>query len=343
MSGGRIELERAVSSIIIGDRHRTDLGDVDALAASIARDGLLQPPTITPDGVLVCGRRRLAAIEQLRWRTVHVWVRSGISDRLGHLLAEQDDNVLHKALTPLEAAALYRELKMLLAEDAASRQEATRFSASRQPGDPAGEDGGANLAPPSAGKRRQQAAAMIPGAPKHTTLDKIEFIQQAATRPDLPAEAQAEIAEALAAIETGAAVHPLYERTRALVDTVEQDRAADLDQLAQDALARAHAATTTAGKRKTPTPAAPRVWTTRTFLVIWGELDGWWTHYDPADLAADLTDEQIEMFLTIADATAEFAGILRTARHPDQDEKNDKPDDDGEGSGEGGVRHLRAL
>ena len=36
MSGGHIELERAVSSIIIGNRHRTDLGDIDALAASIA-------------------------------------------------------------------------------------------------------------------------------------------------------------------------------------------------------------------------------------------------------------------------------------------------------------------
>ena len=40
MSGGHIELERAVSSIIIGNRHRTDLGDIDALAASSARRAL---------------------------------------------------------------------------------------------------------------------------------------------------------------------------------------------------------------------------------------------------------------------------------------------------------------
>jgi ParB family chromosome partitioning protein len=89
---GRIELERTVDSITVGRRHRTDLGDLDALAASIERDGLLQPPTITPDGTLVCGARRLAAIKQLGHRRVSVWVRSGISDRLGHLLAEQDDN-----------------------------------------------------------------------------------------------------------------------------------------------------------------------------------------------------------------------------------------------------------
>lgn len=115
---GYIELERAVDSILIGRRHRTDLGDIEALAASIDRDGLLQPPTITPDGALVCGLRRLAAIKKLGWRRVSVWVRSGISDRLGHLLAEQGDNQLHKPLTPIEAAELYRELKTLMAEDA---------------------------------------------------------------------------------------------------------------------------------------------------------------------------------------------------------------------------------
>jgi ParB family chromosome partitioning protein len=123
-----IELERTVDSIQVGTRHRTDLGDIDALAASIREHGLLQPITDHPDGVLVCGRRRLAAIRQLGWRTVSVWVRSGISDRLGHLLAEQDENLHHKPLTQLEAAALYRELKQLMAEDAARRQVASRFS-----------------------------------------------------------------------------------------------------------------------------------------------------------------------------------------------------------------------
>lgn len=101
---------------------------LDALAASIERDGLLQPLTISPDGVLICGARWLVSIKQLGWRTVNVWVRSGISDRLGHLLAEQDDNVLHKLLTALEAAALYRELKQVMAEDAARRQATTQFS-----------------------------------------------------------------------------------------------------------------------------------------------------------------------------------------------------------------------
>ena len=50
---GHIELEWTVESIRVGRRHRTELGDIDELAASIERDGLLQPITVTPDGVLV--------------------------------------------------------------------------------------------------------------------------------------------------------------------------------------------------------------------------------------------------------------------------------------------------
>lgn len=141
---GFIELERTVDSITIGTRHRTDYGDLSQLIASIKRDGLLQPVTITPDGVLVCGARRLEAIKQLGWRTVNVWVRSGITDRLGALLAEQDDNLLHKPLTPTEQATLYRELKEIMAEEAAQRQAATQFGTEgKQPGQPgAGESPG---------------------------------------------------------------------------------------------------------------------------------------------------------------------------------------------------------
>ena len=336
--GGHIELERTVSSITIGSRHRTDLGDIDALAASIDRDGLLQPITITPEGVLVCGRRRLAAIQKLGWRTVNVWVRSGISDRLGHLLAEQDDNLLHKDLTPLEAASLYRELKELLAEDAARRQEATRFGATARPAMPPGTDrtDGDGKFPAPAGETRQQAAAMIPGAASYRTLDKIEFIQQTAARDDLDAPSREIVNQALEKIETGAPVHPLFEQVRELTGDTTASKDAELDRLAQEAIARAKTAT----KHKKPAAPVPgggrTVWTTRSFVVIWSELADWWTHYDPQVLARELTDEQVEMFLAIAAGTDQFANDLAAARTepaPDRDEPEPA----------GTVRHLRAL
>ena len=114
---GHIELERTIDSITVGIRHRKQAGDIDALARSIEEVGLLQPITITPDGVLVCGWRRLEAVRRLGWATLKVWVRSGISDQLSHLLAQQDENEQRKPLTPLETAELYAEVKRLMAEE----------------------------------------------------------------------------------------------------------------------------------------------------------------------------------------------------------------------------------
>jgi ParB family chromosome partitioning protein len=56
---------RPITSIKIGKRHRRDLGDIDALADSIASIGLLHPVVITPAGTLVAGERRLRACERL--------------------------------------------------------------------------------------------------------------------------------------------------------------------------------------------------------------------------------------------------------------------------------------
>jgi len=313
---GFIELERTVASIQIGRRHRTELGDIDALAASIDRDGLLQPITITPDGVLVCGARRLAAITQLGWKTVNVWVRSGISDRLGHLLAEQDDNVLHKPLTQLEAAALYRELKQVMAEDAARRQAATRFSAQQQPGD----DGAGKFpAPSDQGRASEQAARMIPGSSSYKTLDKISYLQRIAEGTAQPDDLRHQAAVALERIDAGSAVDPLYREIREQAEAARGDRDADLHQLAAEALARIKSTTK---KTRTPRPAPavaqgdgePVRYPVRAFVLTWSELAEWWTHYDLDQLAAELTDEQIDSFLAAAEGTSRFGEQLRAAR-----------------------------
>lgn len=315
---GSIQLDRTVDSILVGTRHRADLGDIDALAASIGRDGLLQPLTITIDGVLVCGARRLAAIKKLGWRTVNVWVRSGLSDRLGQLLAEQDDNMLHKPYTQLEAAGLYRELKQVMAEDAARRKSATQFSSENQPGN----DGGANFAPPSngpLGKTREQAAAMIPGGASHTTLEKIGYLEDIANNPTQPETLRAEAAAGLERIEAGDPVHPIYQAIRDADTTERERREAELHARAEAAVARAKSIKK--GKRTPPRPlplvtnnGQPVRYPLRAFIQTWGELTNWWTHYDANTLAAELTDEQFENFLTTTDGTLRFADALRAAR-----------------------------
>ncbi|MEW1974626.1 ParB N-terminal domain-containing protein [Microbacterium profundi] len=315
---GSIQLDRAVDSLIVGTRHRADLGDIDALAASIERDGLLQPLTITIDGVLVCGARRLAAIKRLGWRTVNVWVRSGLSDRLGQLLAEQDDNMLHKPYTQLEAAGLYREIKQVMAEDAARRKAATQFSSENQPGN----DGGANFAPPSdgqLGKTRAQAAAMIPGGASHTTLEKINYLQQLADDQTQPETLRAEATAGLERIEAGAAVHPIYQAIRDADTVTRERREAKLHARAEAAVA--HAKSLKKGKPTPPRPlpvvaddGQPVRYPVRAFIQTWGELANWWTHYDADTLARELTDVQFENFLATVEGTTRFAETLHAAR-----------------------------
>ena len=63
-----------VTDIIVGKRHRLDLGDIDALARSIAEVGLLHPIPIRPDCILIAGVRRLAACKTLGWQDIPVHV-----------------------------------------------------------------------------------------------------------------------------------------------------------------------------------------------------------------------------------------------------------------------------
>lgn len=301
--GGHIELERTVDSIIVGVRHRTDLGDLSPLMDSIERLGLLQPITIAPDGTLLCGRRRLEAVKRLGWRTARVWVRSGLSEGLNQLLAIQDENLLHKPFSPTESAELYRELKQIMAEDAARRQEATRFGAD---GDDRGSLGGVESTPPSGpGKTRAQAAAAVTGKDSHQRLDRIGEIQKLAADQDIPEVVREVATESLSVIDDGgsvSAIHSAVDDVRRAADDGEED----IDAIREAAMARIRQP-----RSRRPKPAA---WSARAFVLTWTELDDWWTHYDPAEIGATLTDSDWDTFERILASTNDFARAAREAR-----------------------------
>ena len=49
---------RRIDEIVVGERHRRDLGDIASLAANVAELGLLlHPIVIRPDGTLIAGER----------------------------------------------------------------------------------------------------------------------------------------------------------------------------------------------------------------------------------------------------------------------------------------------
>jgi ParB family chromosome partitioning protein len=192
--------------------------------------------------VLVCGWRRLEAVKRLGWKSIKVWVRSGISDPVTTLLAERDENTQRKDYTPLEREALYREIKELLREDAARRQAETRFGgARRNENKKTGRTdaaGGVHRTSPvrpdspmevpqdhaGQGKVREQAALIVTGRKSQNTLERLSMLvdlTQDATQPD---HIRSLAAEALARIQDGHPVYPEYEAVRAALAASDPDQ-----------------------------------------------------------------------------------------------------------------------
>lgn len=100
-----------ISDIKIGDRHRNDLGDLSALARSIAAQGLLQPIGVTSENVLVFGERRLTACRDiLGWTEIE----ARIVDVTSIVEGEHDENELRKDFTPSERVAIAQAVEAQL-------------------------------------------------------------------------------------------------------------------------------------------------------------------------------------------------------------------------------------
>ncbi|MFI8528181.1 ParB N-terminal domain-containing protein [Promicromonospora sukumoe] len=336
---GLLRLDVAVDAITVGERHRHDLGDIDALAASIQEFGLLQPITVTPDLVLVCGYRRLIAVQRLGWTTTRPWVRSGISDRLQEMLAQRDEEQLRKPLDDVEAAQLYREIKQLLAEDAARRQSNTRFGAddaqdttaelASGAGDHSDTDGGAKLAPPRdlRERSRAQAARMVTGKASYSRLDRIATLSDIANDPDRPERARSMAADALEQIRAGASVFPLYDEVKAelaatdpTAQAVEEVTQEEVDEVVAAAIQRLNEpepARDTRGKTRH---------SLRAFALLWQGLDRWWEHYDPTDVGPGTHEKDWAVFENVLDQTTRFATAARAARDQAQAAHREHPE-----------------
>lgn len=325
MSGdGLIELERTMDSISLGFRRRIDLGDLDELCDSMRRLGLLQPITIAPDGTLICGARRYEAARLLGWRTIKVWVRSGLSEPLMRLLAEQHENTMRKPYTPTEAARMYAELKREFSEEAQRNMRRTQFGEARN----LGEVTGLTESVRPVGDTRAKAAKAITGKRSEFTHERVLEVQRLADAPDTPEPVrQAAIAQ-LDVMDAGGKVTGPYAKTKAaqaghvleaLLDeelprSLREETAAALLRLeqaessqeiltqARAALERARAARRRPSRRAAVEPGVrrapeePRRYSHRAFLLTVTETDYWWMHFDAAEIGATLTEPQWEQF-----------------------------------------------
>lgn len=97
-----------VSEIMVGERHRKDMGDLQALADSIHQLGLLQPIGITSDRRLVFGERRLRAVRDVLKRDV---IACRIVDLPRIVDGEYHENEVRKDFTPSERVAIANAVK----------------------------------------------------------------------------------------------------------------------------------------------------------------------------------------------------------------------------------------
>jgi hypothetical protein len=100
-------LKYDIDSIIVRDRHRQDMGDVNELARDIKEIGLLHPVVITPAGVLIAGARRLEACRVLGWTEVPVTVVN--LDEI--VRGEWSENRYRKDFLPTEIDAIRRAME----------------------------------------------------------------------------------------------------------------------------------------------------------------------------------------------------------------------------------------
>lgn len=116
-----------ISDIVIQDRSRNTLRNIDSLARSIRERGLLHPVVVRRVAghlVLVAGQRRIEAARSLGWTEVPVTVVTTLDDEMDALCAEGEENTEREPFTPAEAVEHRRRIREVESKAAKERQRA---------------------------------------------------------------------------------------------------------------------------------------------------------------------------------------------------------------------------
>jgi ParB-like chromosome segregation protein Spo0J len=160
----------SVAEVIIGTRHRKDLGDVEGLARSIREIGLLHPIVVRPDRVLIAGARRLAAYKRLGLPEIP----ARVVDLDQVLCGELAENLCRKDFSPSELVAIGRAVQELEREKARERQ----VELGRSHGAPSGK-----FPEGSKGQTRDKVAATL-GVSGRTYEKAAQIVQAADKEPE---------------------------------------------------------------------------------------------------------------------------------------------------------------
>jgi N6-adenosine-specific RNA methylase IME4 len=163
-----------LAHIKLGKRHRVEYGDIESLAHSIERVGLLHPVVVRPDGTLIAGERRMRAWQMLGRADLEM-IPVNIVDLDKIVDGEHAENVDRKDFTYAEAVAVLREVRPLEQEAAKERQR----EAGPKQGKGAKRSSGSGKLPTAVKGRAADKAAKATGK-KRRTLEKAEAVVKAA-------------------------------------------------------------------------------------------------------------------------------------------------------------------
>ena len=107
--------ELELDKILVADRYREELGDLEELVASIKEKGLIQPVTVDDRLNLLAGGRRIAAAKIAGLKHVPVIIRPFV-DKLDSLEIELFENVHRKDFTWAERAKITKQINDLYTE-----------------------------------------------------------------------------------------------------------------------------------------------------------------------------------------------------------------------------------
>ena len=110
-----------IDKIKVGDRIRKDFGDISELAKDIEANGLINPPVINKDYVLLAGERRLRACRSLRWKQIPVTMMD-TRDAEHELNIEISENDVRKEFTKSERVDYMKRLLRIEQAKAKERQ-----------------------------------------------------------------------------------------------------------------------------------------------------------------------------------------------------------------------------
>ena len=190
-----------IADIRIGDRRREDLGDIEALAKSIAEYGLLSPPVLTDDGTLVAGQRRVEAMKSLGWTETPFINKGELTDERLHEI-ELEENIRRKDFTEYEISKNMVALAEAVSERLRTEAEVFATPCRKNPlgGRPEKADATSTIAKelgvtPRTIERARTHVAAVETYPALEALPKMKAIAIAKQANKLPEEQRASFAE----------------------------------------------------------------------------------------------------------------------------------------------------